>query len=204
MTVSVGAHKVNPSENAKTYRTRTWRKKAEGLLIDCTAKGRKEGTGRKMAKFFVAIAYGKGVIKCEPYEGHVNGAMFSEFIRTHFNDMFRKSANPEGKLFLQDGDPSQNSALAHLAIDFVGGKLFQIPARSPDLNPIENIFHIVSKQLHNDAQQKNITKESFEQFQRRVCFTLENVSGETIDKTIESMGRRINLVIESKGIRTKY
>ena len=40
------AHKVNPSENAKTYRTRRWRKKAEGLSINCTAKGRKEGTGK--------------------------------------------------------------------------------------------------------------------------------------------------------------
>ena len=77
-------------------------------------------------KNFVAIAYRKGIIKCEPYEGHVNGKMFSAFIRTHFKDMFRKSANSEGKLFLQDGDPSQNSALAHLAIDSVAESYFKI------------------------------------------------------------------------------
>ena len=41
--------------------------------------------------------------------------------------------NQSGKLFLQDEDPSQNSALAREAMEAVGCRLFKIPARSPDL-----------------------------------------------------------------------
>lgn len=26
-----------------------------------------------------------------------------------------------------------------------------VPARAPDLNPVENIFHIVKRRLHQDA-----------------------------------------------------
>ena len=37
-------------------------KKSEGLTQGCLAKGRKVGTGRKVAKFMVAISHGKGVL----------------------------------------------------------------------------------------------------------------------------------------------
>ena len=54
---------------------------------------------------------------------------------------FRDSINPKNKLFLQDGNPIQNSKKANRAFDAIGCKLFAIPARSPDVNPIENIFN---------------------------------------------------------------
>ena len=57
--------------------TRMWRKRGRGLKQDYSVKGRKEGTAGCMGKFFVVIAYGKGVIGCHQYEGHVNGEMFS-------------------------------------------------------------------------------------------------------------------------------
>ena len=44
-----------------------------------------------------------------------------------------------------DNDPSQRSLAAKTAIKEEGCELFCIPARSPDLNPIENMFHIVKK-----------------------------------------------------------
>ena len=52
------AHKTNLSEHVRTLRIRTWKKKGESLSRLCTAKGRKEGTGGSVTKFFVAIAYG--------------------------------------------------------------------------------------------------------------------------------------------------
>ena len=46
---------------------------------------------------------------------------------------------------LQDGDPSQNSAVAQKAMSDVGTLLFTIPTCSPDLNPIKNILKCPSK-----------------------------------------------------------
>ena len=59
---------------------------------------------------------------------------------------------------MQDGDPSQNSAAARQAMDNVGARLFDIPARSPDLNPIDNLFHLVARKLDNGALENNITR----------------------------------------------
>ena len=69
--------KTNPVRTARTCQTRMWRKRGRGLKQDYSVKGRKEGTAGCMGKFFVVIAYGKGVIGCHQYEGHVNGEMFS-------------------------------------------------------------------------------------------------------------------------------
>ena len=65
--------------------------------------------------------------------------------------LFSRWGNQKGKLFSQDGDPRQNSKSAQKAFDHVGYSLFAIPARSPDINPIENMFNLVRKQLTEDA-----------------------------------------------------
>ena len=65
--------------------------------------------------------------------------------------------------FLQDGDPSQNSTKAQRALQNVRALLFRIPARSPHLSSIENIFNILSAKLERDALRKQTTHETFEQ-----------------------------------------
>lgn len=197
-------HKYNPHDQSLAPRTMAWRKPSDGLSYNQTSKGSHEGSGGRTAHFIVAIAYNKGVILAEQYEGHLNGQKFADFVREQFPILFENSSNKKGKLFLQDGDPSQNSRKAQEAIAAVGAKKFTIPARSPDLNPIENIFHNVKRQLQDDALSKRITKETYSQFCARVKATLLNYSPEIIDRTITSMDRRIDMVIKSKGQRIKY
>ena len=50
-------HKINPFSQARAPGTRNWRKKNEGLCIDCTSKGKKAGSGGKIAHFMVCISY---------------------------------------------------------------------------------------------------------------------------------------------------
>ena len=42
----------------------------------------------------------------------------------------------QSKLFIQAGDPSQNSAIAHAAWTSIGAKMMPIPPRSRDINCI--------------------------------------------------------------------
>jgi hypothetical protein len=195
-------HKTNPHNEARSSGARNWRKAGEGLVY--TSKGKKEGSGGKTANFFVAIAFDRGVISCEQYHSKLTGKMFAEFVTDHFSSVFENSANPRGKLFLQDGDPRQCSRVARKAMDQLGCRIFAIPPRSPDINPIENIFHLVRKQLQEDALRKKITKESFAAFSERIKRTMKSIPVETINKTILSMNKRMQLIIKGKGNRTKY
>ena len=175
----------------------------EGLKLGCTSKGNKAGTGGKMAHFIVAIACGKGVMLCEQYEERFTGKYYADFVREHFTRAFANSANPRSKVFLQDGNPRQNSVAAKRALDEVNGKLFSIPPRSPDINPIENLFHLIQSKLDRDALDLNITKDTFECFSERVRETMRNYPVQTIDKIIDSMDRRMTEVIKCKGQRLR-
>ena len=68
--------------------------------------------------------------------------------------------------------------------------IFKIPARSPDLNPIENFFNIVAKDLKKQAVVNNIRKETFEQFSERAKQTMLAFPVEKINKIIETMVKR--------------
>ena len=157
-----------------------------------------------MANFTVSIAYNKGVVACQQYKGRINGELFAAIVKENFPTWMKHSANPTGKRFLQDGDSSQNSAAAMEAWTELGCTKQDIPARSPDLNPIENMFNEMRRELKEEALSKNITYETFEKFSARVKRTMESYPADKIDKTIDSMDKRINLVIENKGYRTKY
>ena len=76
--------------------------------------------------------------------------------------------------------------------------------RSPDLNPIENIFHIASKKLEKDALNEGIAHGSYEEFCDRVQRTISGISLELIDKTIQSMSGRITGIIQNNGEQLKY
>ena len=198
------AHKYNPFDQARTPTTMAWRKQDDGLSFERTARGSHEGTGGRVAHFICAIAHGRGMILAEQYQGRLNGQAFAAFIREQFPNLFERSANPTGRMFLQDGCPIQNSRKAKDAIDEVNARLFKIPVRSPDLNPIENIFHNVKRELRDEALRTHLTFENFEDFSIRCQRTLLNVSQGLVDRTIESMPKRIDMIIKSKGQRIKY
>ena len=197
-------HKFNPCKNARRRSTMTWRKRSEGLSLYCTSAGSHEGSGGRVAKFMVAIAYEKGVTMCEEFKDRLNGTSFADFVRKHFPPCFNRSVNPQVKLFLQDGDPSQNSALAMEALGEICGKKFSIPPRSPDLNPIENLFLLTKRKLKADALANEITQENYNDFVTRIQRTMIQTPTKVIDNIIASMNKRIDMVIKSKGQRIKY
>ena len=66
-------------------------------------------------------------------------------------------------------------------------EMLKTHARSPNINPIENIFHLVKSQLT-----ENITSESYKLFQTRVLQVLRTFPIGIIDKTIDSMHGQAN------------
>lgn len=197
-------HKTNPYSQAIAPKSRVWRKKSEGLTI--TGKGKKEGNSGKAVRVFVAIAYNKGVIMAEQWENDVRfvGSNYRTFVEEHFPRVLEQSTNARNKLVLQDGDPVQKSKQAQLAYDKIGCKIFNIPARSPDMNPIENMFHIVRKELAQYAKAHNVHHETYQQFSSRVIQTIKSIPIQYINKTIDSLPKRMDMVVKSKGRRIKY
>ena len=132
-------YKRNPADQASAPHGRIWRKKCEGLMQGCTAKGGKVGSGGKVVKVVVAISYDKGAIVCHQYD-KLDGAYFAEFVQDNFENMFRKANKNGSRLFVQDNCPVQNSASARHALHVKKAKQLKLPPRSGDIHCIENFF----------------------------------------------------------------
>ena len=83
---------------------------------------------------------------CHPYE-YFDGPTFAAFVREKFPEMFRKAGKKGRRIFLQDNDPVQNSGSVRRALNALKAKQLKIPPRSPDVNPIENLFHSMREKL---------------------------------------------------------
>ena len=91
----------------------------------------------------------------------------ADIARENFPSMFERSANPRAKRFLQDGFPIQNSVAAKRVYDEIGAFVFCLPPHSPDLNPTENVFHLVNMETRKDTIKRIITEKTFTSFSQR-------------------------------------
>ena len=152
-----------------------------------------------MVTFMVAILHDRCVIECFRYEGNISGELFSQFVRDKFPNISSKENNQKEKLFLQNGDPSQNRKMFQEAMDKINGKLLRIPHQPPDLNAIKNIFHLVTVYLRRDAIKNKIERETYEKFCIPVTNILHDFPSDLIDWTIALMPKLIDSVIKMKG-----
>lgn len=194
--------KSNPCKSVPGTRTMGWRRKTQGLDIHQTAKGKKEG--KRNAYFYVGISYNKGVVMCKAYSGRMDSEKYTRVIVPAIIQGLQESINPISNRLLQDNCSIMNSQLVVETLEESGVLRFKIPARSPDINCIENVFHAMRKAIQRDAVTRNIQKESFRQFQARCQRIIRDFDASYINKVIESMPKRINLVIKRKGQRIRY
>ena len=197
-------HKTNPADQARAPKGRVWREKSKRLKQGCLAKGSKEGNGDRVLSLMVAISYGKGVIECHKYSD-LDSNCFAKFINKTI-DMFAKAGKNGSRLFVQDNASTQNSALVRKVMPLKRAKQLQMPARSPHVNPIVNLFNLIKVQLRRQALERNhfITHETFEQLSMHVIRTMYNFPVDIIDKIIATMAGCMGLIITGKGEHTKY
>ena len=195
-------YKRNPAESCKGNRTRGWRRLDQGLDHGCTSKGKKEG--KRNAKFFVGISYNKGASLCIPYTQPMDADSYVKIILPKLEYGFKISNNPKARRLLQDNCPVQNARAVKEQLAQNGVSIFKIPARSPDVNPVENFFSAVRRALQADAKRRSITSETFTEFQRRCVKVMKGVSVVSVNKLIDSMWNRVDEVIRREGQRIRY
>ncbi len=194
-------YKPSPSDTARASKAKAWLRQSEKLKI--TAKGRREHDGKfKTLRYLVAVSHAKGVVLCHRYE-RMTGTLFAKLIRQKMPLAFTLAGKPARRV-LQDNDPCQNCVAACRAFSAVGAVRLRIPPRSPDLNPIENIFNVTKQELCRSAVEGPILRETEDEFAQRVVQTLYASAALHADRTIESMPKRLKLIASSGGHRCAY
>ena len=151
-------------------------------------------------RLIVAISHDKGIIACYPYR-KMTGPLFANFIDEYFPGMFLQADKGGDNLFVQDNCPCQNSVLAKAALRRTRANLLKFPARCADVLCHENLSLC---KLEKQATERQITRESYSEFEERVINTFYSIPIGTINEPISSMSSRILKLIAVKGGRIKY
>ena len=129
--------------------------------------------------------------------GTVTGRSYVDMLLRQFVPFAARNL-PEDYIFQQDNAPAHRSAICKEFMNINAIDVMDWPAQSPDLNPIENIWHIIKQQLR--AREINSVDELWQQTQQM----WRSISPQLCRKLITGMPRRMTAVIRARGYPTKY
>uniref|UniRef100_A0A674C2N9 Transposase Tc1-like domain-containing protein n=1 Tax=Salmo trutta TaxID=8032 RepID=A0A674C2N9_SALTR len=105
-----------------------------------------------------------------------------------------------GFLLMQDKARPHVAGVCQQFLQEEGIDAMEWPARSPDLNPIEHIWDIMSRSIH----QRHVAPQTVQELADALVQVWEEIPPETIRHLIRSMPRRCREVIQARGGHTHY
>lgn len=102
--------------------------------------------------------------------------------------------------FQQDGAGSHRAGTTKKWLETHLIDIFPHPAASPDMSPIENVWHILKEKIRKRPRAPT----SKEELKQAVREAWEEISDEDINKYVRSMQNRVQDLIAAKGGHTKY
>lgn len=175
-----------------------WKRDGEPLNDRLVEETTKFGGGSIMfwgCMFWDGVGYGSRI------EGKMDSNLYTQIL----DDELQQSLQYYGKttddiIFQQDNDPKHTSKKAKTWFEDHGFEVMRWPAQSPDLNPIEHLWHHLKIKVAQIEPPPSSITELWERVQKE----WNGIAPEICQNLIESMPRRIQAVMQAKGGHTKY
>jgi hypothetical protein len=133
-------------------------------------------------------------------QGTMNSERYVNVLRMNIGQMTDQLGDPSTWLFMDDNATCHRSSRVNLCKSQLGLRTLSWPARSPDLNPIENVWSILKRNVRRSL----LPTDGVSQLTSLLKREWRKLDQSKINDIIESMPRRIGNVIDNKGRATKY
>ena len=132
------------------------------------------------------------------FEGKMNAPLFCQVLESGLYP-FLQSKFPDGHRFQQDNDPKHTSRMAKQWMEDHNVNWWHTPPESPDLNPIENLWHELKEYVRRVKKPSNKEEliEAIREFWSRVDV-------EKCQRYISHLRKVVPRVIEVEGEPTGY
>jgi len=160
---------------------------------------RQQGGGSVMIWLAATVDYKSNLVVLD---GNLNAQKYKGILATNLLPLKNRVANRyhDNAIFQQD---RASPHTAHSIFEWLEERNIEIldwPSRSPDMNPIENVFGMLSRAVYDEGRQFNTVHELTEEIQH--CWA--NMNQALIKNAIRSMSERIFELIEKHGKPTHY
>ena len=175
-----------------------WKEDGEGLSDRLVERTVKFGGGNLM--MWGCMTW-DGVGYATKIDGKMDGELYTEILGDEFIKTLKFFGYTiEDVIFQQDNDPKHTSRRAKIWFSDNDVEVLKWPAQSPDINPIEHLWHYLKRRLETYEEPPKSVGELW----ARVEKEWEGIPKEECRKLIESMPRRLAAIVKAKGGYTKY
>lgn len=139
-----------------------------------------------------------GVGKLVKIDGTMTADSYISILKRNLKESARKVGLEKKFIFQQDNDPKHTAHKTKAFFQTSRIKVLEWPPQSPDLNPIENLWSILDRNVDKgDVTNRDKLFEALET-------AWSQIKPQHLKNLVESMPRRLQSVIEAKGGHTKY
>lgn len=176
-------------------RVTVWRKPNQELQKQNLRPTVKHGGGSVMVwGCFSAAGVGELVF----IDGIMDQNVYLNLLKQNLKKSAEKLGIGSSFKFYQDNDPKHTAFKVREWLLYNCPKVLKTPPQSPDINPIENLWHYLELQI------RKTTISNKNQLKQVLLEEWKKISVKQTQSLVESMGRRLQAVKISKGLPTKY
>lgn len=148
----------------------------------------------------------KGPLVVLEYPGGRGGGMTArhyqdQVLEKHLHDFYMEQAEESGQvLFQQDGAPCHRAKSTSQWLELNDIEKMPHPAASPDLNPIEPLWHTLKTHIRN----REHIPSSLDELKAAAHEAWAKVTEDDINRHIDTMEERVRAVLRAKGSHTPF
>ena len=178
-------------------RVRVWRGPGQAFQPDCVQMHESQGIS---VHVWAGIAL-NGRTELVVLDRNVSGETYAEILQQHFVPFANTKFGGLQHCILQDDNaPPHRAASVRELKEELGIRTLRWPSRSPDMNPIEHVWDLMKRRIH----QHNHPPQNANELGQAIAEAWQQLPQVIINRLVLSMTRRVAALLRARGAYTHY